>query len=102
FFNPSAGTVGNSQRRMFSGPWDWSWDASVKKSFQITERQTLDLHFDFFNVGNHPTFYMYPSTAGDYGLTTPYNINSTAFGQFDSMNHDSRQIQIGAYYRFLR
>jgi hypothetical protein len=45
---------------------------------------------------------MYPSTAGDYGATTPFNINSTVFGQFDSMNHDSRQIQIGAYYRFLQ
>jgi len=100
FSNPNAGTVGNLQRRAFSGPWDWSWDASVKKSFRITERQTLDFHFDFFNVGNHPTFYMYPSTAGDYGLTAPYNINSTTFGMFDSMNHDSRQIQIGAYYRF--
>ena len=100
FSNPLAGTVGNLQRRMFSGPWDWSWDASVVKSFRITERQTLDLHFDFFNVGNHPTFYMYPSTAGDYGASAPYNINSTTFGMFDSMNHDSRQIQIGAYYRF--
>jgi hypothetical protein len=72
----------------------------VVKSFRITERQTLDLHFDFFNVGNHPTFYMPPSTAGDYGSTTPYNINGTTFGQLNSMNHDPRQIQIGAYYRF--
>jgi len=100
FFNPVAGTVGNLQRRAFTGPWDWSWDASVVKSFRITERQTLDLHFDFFNVGNHPTFYMPPSTAGDYGSTTPYNINGTTFGQLNSMNHDPRQIQIGAYYRF--
>jgi len=100
FFNPLAGTVGNLQRRAFTGPWDWSWDASVVKSFRITERQTLDLHFDFFNVGNHPTFYMPPSTAGDYGSTTPYNINNTTFGQLTSMNHDPRQIQIGAYYRF--
>ncbi|MCU1337862.1 MAG: hypothetical protein JWO19_3443 [Bryobacterales bacterium] len=102
FFNPVAGTVGNLQRRSFTGPWDWSWDASVVKSFRITERQTLDLHFDFFNVGNHPTFYMPPSTAGDYAVSgnPAYNINSTTFGQLDSVNHDARQIQIGAYYRF--
>ena len=34
FFNPGPGTVGNLQRRMFSGPWQWSFDTSVKKSHQ--------------------------------------------------------------------
>ncbi|MBZ5576618.1 MAG: TonB-dependent receptor [Acidobacteriia bacterium] len=99
-FNPNAGTVGNLQRRMFSGPWDWSWDVSVKKTVAFTERHTLDLHFDFFNVINHPTFYMYPTTAGDYSAASPYQINNTTFGQFDTMNHNPRVLQIGAYYRF--
>ena len=36
FFNPGPGSVGNLQRRMFSGPWLWSWDASAKKSFVTT------------------------------------------------------------------
>jgi hypothetical protein len=100
FYNPVAGAVGNLQRRMFSGPWDWSWDMSVKKGFRIREGHTLDLHFDFFNFMNHPTFYVYPATAGDYGYTGYMNINSSAFGQVDSMNHSPRIIQIGAYYRF--
>ena len=50
---------------MFTGPWQQSWDMSVKKGFRIYERNTLDLHFDFFNYLNHPTFYVAPSTAGD-------------------------------------
>ncbi len=100
FFNPDAGTLGNLQRRAFSGPWNQTFDMSVAKLVKIGERQTLNIHFDFFNALNHPTFYMYPSTAGDYGASTPYNINSTTFGQLNFTDADARQIQIGAYYRF--
>ena len=100
FSNPTAGTVGNLQRRMFTGPWQWNWDASVKKEFRFFERHTLDLHFDFFNVMNHPTFYIPPATAGDYGSTANFTINNVNFGKITSMNYGSRVIQIGAYYRF--
>ena len=99
FYNPVAGTVGNTQRRMFSGPWQWSWDASVMKMFRFRERHTLDLHFDFFNWTNHPTFYVPPNT-GDYGSTTNFIVNNTSFGKITSMNYNPRVIQIGAYYRF--
>jgi len=104
FYNPNPGTVGNLQRRMFSGPWQWSWDAAVTKEIKFTERHTLDLHFDFYNFMNHPTFNVPPATAGDDGFSaqgfTGYNINSTTFGQIQSMNYAPREIQIGAYYRF--
>jgi hypothetical protein len=100
FFNPGAGTVGNLQRRMFDGPWQWSFDASVKKTITIHERHHIDLHGDLFNFMNHPTFYVYPSTGGDYGFLTPFNINSTAFGQVTGSNFSPRRVQIGAYYRF--
>ena len=100
FTNPAAGTVGALQRRMFSGPWQWAFDASVKKSIVIREGKTLDLHFSMFNVFNHPTFYLNPSDGGDYGVTAPYTVNSTTFGQFTSMNGSPRVIQIGAYLRF--
>jgi hypothetical protein len=100
FFNPAAGTVGNLQRRSFSGPWQWSFDASVKKAIAIGERHHVDLHFDFFNFMNHPTFYLYPSTGGDYGFVTPFNVNGSSFGQITDMNFNPRRIQMGAYYRF--
>ncbi len=99
FTNPTAGNLGNLQRRMFSGPWQWSWDASVIKQFRFHERHTLDMHFDFFNFANHPTFYV-PPTQGDYGSQTNFNINNTTFGKITSMNFNPRIIQIGAYYRF--
>jgi hypothetical protein len=100
FFNPDAGTVGNLQRRYFSGPWNFAFDMSAIKTVRFGERHRVDLHFDFFNVFNHPTFYMFPSTGGDYGATSMYNINSTTFGQLFEINQDPRQIQIGLYYRF--
>ena len=101
FFNPEAGTVGNTQRRMFSGPWLFSWDFSVKKAIQIKERASLDLHFDFFNVLNHPAFNIYgTSTNGDYSNSTYSTINNTTFGQVDYTQYDPRIIQIGAYFRF--
>jgi hypothetical protein len=100
FFNPTAGNVGNLQRRMFSGPWQWSWDISVKKSFKIKERHSLDVGADLINWMNHPTFYIFPATGGDYGSVTDYNINSPTFGQISSMNYNPRIIQLSAYYRF--
>jgi len=100
FFNPTAGTVGNLQRRAFSGPWQWSYDASVVKQFRFKERHSLEMHFDLFNFMNHPTFYIPPSTGGDYGSVTNDTVNSTNFGKITSMNYNPRVIQIGAYYRF--
>ncbi|MEO5923004.1 MAG: carboxypeptidase regulatory-like domain-containing protein [Bryobacteraceae bacterium] len=100
FFNPDAGTLGNLQRRAFTGPHDFSWDTSVAKTFRINDRQRFDLHFDFFNTFNHPTFTMRPSSAGDFGTTARYTITGTTFGQLNEMNHDPRQIQIAARYSF--
>ena len=100
FTNPAAGTLGSLQRRMFSGPWQWSFDASVKKSVILHESKTLDLHFQMFNVLNHPAFYINASDAGDYGVLAPFTVNSATFGQFTSMNGTPRVIQLGAYLRF--
>src|SRR5207248_2816250 len=75
FFNPTAGNVGNLQRRMFTGPWEWSWDMAVKKSFVFKERHKLDFHFDFANFMNHPAFNV-PTQQGDYGSSTNFNINN--------------------------
>lgn len=100
FFNPTAGNVGNLQRRMFSGPWEWSWDVSVVKRIRIRERHSVDFHFDMFNFANHPTFYVYPTSNGDYAYNSYNTINNSTFGTIDSMNYSARRIQMGLYYRF--
>jgi hypothetical protein len=99
FFNPVAGNVGNTQRRMFNSPWQWNWDMQVKKEFSIRELHRVELKFDFFNYMNHPTFYV-PPQQGDYVSTAAFSINGTSFGKLTSMNYNPRVIQIGAYYRF--
>ncbi|MEO8370631.1 MAG: TonB-dependent receptor [Candidatus Solibacter sp.] len=100
FYNPTAGNVGNLQRRLFTGPWQWSWDTAIKKSFKFRERHSVDLGADLINMINHPTFYMPPASAGDSGNITNYNINSATFGQLSSMNFTPRVIQLSLYYRF--
>jgi hypothetical protein len=88
FFNPGAGTIGNLQRRMFSGPWNFFLDAALQKTFKITEDQSLEFRMQGSNVLNHPTFY-----SGDQ------NINSTTFGLIGS-TFGSRIMQFGLRYRF--
>jgi hypothetical protein len=100
FFNPTAGNVGNLQRRMFTSQWQWSWDMAIKKSFKFKERHSVDLGVDLINFTNHPTFYVPPATAGDSGSVTNFNANNPTFGQLSSMNLTPRVIQLSLYYRF--
>jgi hypothetical protein len=89
FFNPSAGTLGPLQRRMFSGPWTFGMDASLSKKIAITERHNLELRMQAFNVLNHATFW-----AGDQ------NINSTTFGVIGNSFFGSRVAEFTLTYRF--
>ena len=94
FFNPQPGGLGSLQRRTLFGPGYWNDDFSVSKATRITERQSLELHFDFFNVFNHPNFFI-----------NDQNVNTAGFGKITSQNYSSagvgpRLIQFGLYYRF--
>lgn len=89
FANPGPGTLGTLQRRMFSGPWSFDLDASLQRTFRITERQSLQIRMEGVNVLNHPSFYV-----GDQ------NINSTTFGVISSMFNSPRVMQFGARYEF--
>jgi hypothetical protein len=88
FFNPSAGTLGVLQRRLFDGPWIFSLDMSALKTVKINERQTVELRMDAFNMANHPSFF-----SGDQ------NINSTTFGVV-AADFGSRVVQFALHYRF--
>jgi hypothetical protein len=73
---------GNSGRNVIIGPGILELDASLQKSFNITERAHLDFRAEFFNLPNHPILGLPGSTVGTptYGV-----IGSTAL--------PSRQIQ---------
>jgi hypothetical protein len=50
------GTYGNMSRNMFRGFPFYDWDASVGKSWRLTERFKLQFRGEVFNVLNHPLF----------------------------------------------
>jgi hypothetical protein len=74
---------------MFYGPWSFDLDASIQKTFRITERQSVEVRMEGVNVLNHPTFYV-----GDQ------DINSTTFGVIGSMFNSPRVMQFGLKYQF--
>ncbi|MBN9662161.1 MAG: TonB-dependent receptor [Acidobacteria bacterium] len=96
FYNPAAGTLGNLQRRMFSGPWFFNFDASVAKRVVFAERHSVDIRMDVYNLPNHPAFYAGNETSS----TTRFNINQTTFGRISSTLNAARIVQFGMYYRF--
>jgi len=91
FFNPTAGNVGNLQRRMFSGPTSFFLDMSLKKKILIGERHSLEFGADAFNLPNHPSF----------AIGVEQDINSVNFNRITGVNGSgARFLQFSLYYRF--
>ncbi len=53
---PDFGNFGNGGRNTFRGPNFRNWDFSLVKTWKATERVTVQLRGEFFNVLNHPNF----------------------------------------------
>jgi hypothetical protein len=53
---PDFGNFGNSGRNTFRGPKLKTWDFSLVKTWKTTERVSVQLRGEFFNVLNHPNF----------------------------------------------
>ena len=96
WFNPSAfvlplaGTFGNAGRDILEGPGLLSLDASMFKTFRLTERLNLQFRAEFFNLINHSNFGLpIISTFTSSGGVSPSAglINYTATS--------SRQLQFG-------
>jgi hypothetical protein len=90
FLIPTAGTFGNAGRDILEGPGLLSLDASMFKTFLLTERIRLQFRSEFFNLINHSNFGLpIISTFTSSGGISPSAglINYTATS--------SRQIQFG-------
>jgi hypothetical protein len=72
FSLPPLGSIGNSGRRMFSGPGIDNYDFNLRKGLKFTETISLELRLEAFNIFNHAQFYGPSSVDG--------NISSTTFG----------------------
>jgi hypothetical protein len=60
FFIPCAGTVGNSNRNQLIGPGLTQWDMSLYKSTKITERLSVEIRWEVYNLLNHANFHYFP------------------------------------------
>jgi hypothetical protein len=72
-FRPEAlGQIGTANRRFFHGPGVNDFDVGLLKDFRLTERFTLQLRGEFFNILNHAQF-VNPSgniDASNFGMVT--------------------------------
>ena len=72
------GTEGNASRRFFSGPGLNNWDMSLFKNVHITERMSLDIRGEFFNIFNHAQF---GSPVGSFTASNFGEITSVGSGR---------------------
>jgi len=56
FGSEQLGVPGSANRRFFHGPGLNNWDISLVKNTHFTERISLDIRAEFFNVFNHAQF----------------------------------------------
>jgi len=76
---PTCATLfGDSGLGILLGPGNVNWDTSILKTTKITEKQTIQLRADFFNILNHPQF-SNPGVAQDqpntFGVITTTAVN---------------------------
>jgi hypothetical protein len=79
------------ERGFYHGPTTWTYDLSVSKAFSFTERVSLNIEANAFNLFNHTNF-------GNPNS----NLRSSFFGTVSSTVGllNPRQIQLGVKLRF--
>jgi len=89
--NPAAGTLGELQRRQFTGPNVFWMDAALFKQTKVNERFGVELRMEALNVFNHATFAVFSNNT---------TINSQQFGQITNQAVAPRQMQFGVRLSF--
>jgi hypothetical protein len=92
------GELGTAARAPVYGPRFVNTDFSIIKDFPLSFREGTDLQFraEFFNLFNHPQFYM-----GGAGGSGEQDINaSSTFGVINNTVNNARLIQFGLKLRF--
>ncbi len=83
FYNPCSG-VGNSRRNQLIGPGLAQWDLSLIKDTKISERLSVQVRWEVFNVLNRGNFYYLPNDAltvcGNVVGNRCASVNSGNFG----------------------
>src|SRR5215472_12888422 len=101
----------NQARNQFRGPHYFDTDLTVMKSFKLTEKASLGLGVQFFNLFNHPNFDLplndisafagTPASPGDFGtITSTVNTPTSILGSFLGGDASPRLIQLKAEVKF--
>ncbi len=85
---PSFGSEGNERPGLYRNPGFAETDASLLKTTKLSERFSLQLRFEYYNIFNHPNL---------NGISS--NLNSGTFGKSTSQAQP-RWLQIGAKFFF--
>jgi len=89
-------------RNYFHTPGVWNLDAGAYKTIRFTERMSLQLRLEAFNVFNHSNLYVNEIstyTAGGAGNITE-SFGTPPNGLFDGEAEENRNIQLGAKFIF--
>ena len=97
--SPAYGTFGDMRRNIFRGPAYANLDMSVTKRWNLSERISLQLRGEFFNILNHPNFDLFtmrtrlsdPESLGVVRATPDVGVANPVVG-----SGGSRHIQLGA------
>ncbi len=98
FAHAPAGELGTAPRAPVYGPRFVNTDFSIIKDFPLSWREAMKLQFraEFFNLFNHPQFYM-----GGIGDTGEQDINTTSsFGVINQQLNNPRLIQFALRLNF--
>jgi hypothetical protein len=96
FALPAAGTYGNLGRNTLRGPGLAKMDLALHKVLWATERQSVGLRVEAFNITNHPNFQL-PSALT---LFTSSLTRVGSAGQITGTTTSSRQVQLALKWAF--
>ncbi|MBZ5681661.1 MAG: carboxypeptidase-like regulatory domain-containing protein [Acidobacteriia bacterium] len=96
FVDAGPGKLGNANRAPVSGPRYVNTDLSLIKHFPIRENIKLDFRAEFFNLLNHPQYFL----PGDPGTSGMQNADTPSFAKITGVVKDPRVIQFALKLNF--
>jgi len=102
FFNPLCGCAdfgpypaNMTKRNQFRGPGNWNMDAGIYKNIKFSERYSLQLRGELFNVFNHANLYITPGT-----LDVSSGAVTATKGLTPNGNLERRNVQLAVKFLF--
>ena len=90
----AAGTFGNAGRNIIRSDGLKNFDLGLSRSFRLTEQVSLQFRSEFFNLANHPNFFLPNESAASS------SFGAVSRAAFQSQTGAQRQIQFAAKILF--